>query len=1287
MDLQRTAGNRAVVGLVAAARTGRDSLPHRTEAEATLGLPLGEVRAQVGRTDLLGPIGAAAAATPAGVLFADTLPSVGTVVHEAAHMVQYARQAATGSLPASRIGAHDGAAEREADMASSSHAKSSRAMSTGHSVLPGGAVQLKPGRMDKARGRAEAEREYHNATMEFEIKLGAYLSTRKETADISDEMLTRLKRVVDAWADATKQGKTTVYGTDFDFSTGQKYYGSFKTTGEKIKHVFGKEQPLRKKLNIIYYSVRNNALAKYLEAAALEIVAATEAQKKGRQAPEAVNVDVVTKEGSTPQAVRKGFAAKSGLQGYLSAVDPNARGEGELTPAEIDAVVKKRQGTKKRPLLGERSGAFATQDPASKGREDKVYGKSEGLPWEDQPTLTRADLSDVTADEIRLLQERSGQKPSSWISGRDKRKWAAQTTERVPWEMGVGNIEVLPGSETRKLADKFKARLDAGISGSTDLMMHAGVHLGLTSEDDKKKLRLALVAWMLSNRDHSFYEIMTAASGYGVIFNLDDQHPGSEYEDPDNFFPIGATDVAGFKNLVPAKKMPGWYLSDIHLAELAKSAQTERSTNGLNSDYTKAATAVGADITGVSKDLGESIVAHQEKLRAQVDASNFTANPQSEDELRGNRVLLQKLRDDPSFQQLALRHRRGAPYAEQALESAVSAKWPNGLVSVDRLAGEGVMAPIAVKAGAIGRLDLARLVVSVRSAPSDAAAMQTKSLAYLGVKRLEGVDLSVVMRDLLVKQRNVSAAQADVYFRGTKEPADARGLARRAEKESAFLVELGIPRAIWEEPVSGGMGRYDPTTDTKASRAATVRLAVEHLRRRVLQEDFPGQYAAAWKNTTKSTEFGELVGALGTDKTAAGRVGQAVAAKLVESVYGAGVNQAQATQQKLATALSYRMSPGDLAKTKSSHEIDAETLAPPAAFSTKVKAAQYWGVDDARAQFKKNVDSLLPDAIKQQFTSTPPTMAKAKDLLVASITAQTVAHLQSLVSKPSDLKDGLTGMGLKDDADVNGPTFSDDVKLKVVAEVNSWGIDELAGQAITLPWASVRDDILGATHALVANRAAIDALSPREQGALFRYTTKLHEHIGYATQRFDVTTAATEADPGKSDQSAKAARGLDFGLPLVAALQSGLARLPAYNGGPTYHGTASLPSAVKKAADAVDTAGSDVNAKQKAQDKLDLAIKDAYPKGSVVSFAYPFSTAKKADKSFAATGNKPLAYVVEQPVKSGKDVSLLSDKPKEEEVLFPQGVRFKVVKASSKQPSGIVGTLPGVKVWVRVTEA
>ncbi len=59
----------------------------------------------------------------------------------------------------------------------------------------------------------------------------------------------------------------------------------------------------------------------------------------------------------------------------------------------------------------------------------------------------------------------------------------------------------MPDSETRRIASETLSRLEGGISGSTDLMMHASKHLGYTDVDDLKRIRLALVAWMLSNRD------------------------------------------------------------------------------------------------------------------------------------------------------------------------------------------------------------------------------------------------------------------------------------------------------------------------------------------------------------------------------------------------------------------------------------------------------------------------------------------------------------------------------------------------------------------------------------------------------------------------------------------------------------------------------------------------------------------------------------------------------------------------------------------------------------------
>jgi len=101
--------------------------------------------------------------------------------------------------------------------------------------------------------------------------------------------------------------------------------------------------------------------------------------------------------------------------------------------------------------------------------------------------------------------------------------------------------------------------------------------------------------------------------------------------------------------------------------------------------------------------------------------------------------------------------------------------------------------------------------------------------------------------------------------------------------------------------------------------------------------------------------------------------------------------------------------------------------------------------------------------------------------------------------------------------------------------------------------------------------------------------------------------------------------------------------------------------------------------------RIGRAIESTFKEGSVISFAYPFSTAVSAAKSFLHHGNKPLAYVVQQPIRSGKEISLLSDKPQEGEVLFPQGVRFIVVHAGRTRQDG--STMAGVEVWVTVKEA
>ena len=97
------------------------------------------------------------------------------------------------------------------------------------------------------------------------------------------------------------------------------------------------------------------------------------------------------------------------------------------------------------------------------------------------------------------------------------------------------------------------------------MFLHAAQYLGMDSEKDMKKIRLAMLAWMLPARDHSFYEIMTSATQYGLTDFNTDADMWRAYETP-----VAPLKIAVNKRAIPEKppiagvprgKFPGWYLS------------------------------------------------------------------------------------------------------------------------------------------------------------------------------------------------------------------------------------------------------------------------------------------------------------------------------------------------------------------------------------------------------------------------------------------------------------------------------------------------------------------------------------------------------------------------------------------------------------------------------------------------------------------------------------------------------------------------------------------------------
>ncbi len=179
---------------------------------------------------------------------------------------------------------------------------------------------------------------------------------------------------------------------------------------------------------------------------------------------------------------------------------------------------------------------------------------------------------------------------------------------------------------------------------------------------------------------------------------------------------------------------------------------------------------------------------------------------------------------------------------------------------------------------------------------------------------------------------------------------------------------------------------------------------------------------------------------------------------------------------------------------------------------------------------------------------------------------------------------------------------------------------------------------------------AIAALKPRERGALYQYTNKLHDQMGYATQSFSMSDDFTPADVASTTEKL---RSLRYMLPILQALHSAMEKLPAYGGSKVYSGRKSGTNLTT-----LDDPG-----------RLNWA-KTNFKPGEIISYNYPLSTAKDVDSSFIPLPGTDVGLEIEQPILTGRDIEYLSNKPKEKEVLFPQGVRFQVVRVEEAQTAG-----------------
>lgn len=558
----------------------------------------------------------------------------------------------------------------------------------------------------KAQVDAKYESEkgqYKEKAEEFEDNLGVMLSKQPEPNAVANEMLQKTKKLVDAWASATGQTgffggtKDAVYEKEFAFAGGDSYYGAFEMTAKNIKKVFDNEsQPLRKKLKIVYNAVRNNNMAKYLKLAAADMKADAKQnfiQYKTflgtRKKVDDKNNPVLDINGLQEQEdvyqnnnMSRGFAKKSGLDNVFKA-NSNKKLD------EIDTVNQKEGMSFGK---GWSSALNWHKDTAEAGKDREGFqnwedlndgsGKKRRQSFSKQRTLKVNEIDDLTSAEIRHAMKQRGklQMPYDKYFTSNKQNFKqTMAKEQMPWEQGAAFYKIKPGSNLEQQASQIEARLLAGVSGSTDLMMHAATYLGM--EDKLFEMRLAMLGWMLPNRDHSFYEIMRAADSYGTPFKKTDGDPGKEYEEPENFKPIT---MDRFKNLLKRDgksvfprdyfgvNLKNW-LADNWLLQSGVAVRSDAELADLIS--------AGVPRQYIEKQTPQAIQALK-NLKARVDKVVFKSG-NGEDVVPYNQQQIASLEQDPVMTSLGQAY-RNANYPKMMLAAMIKTKHGTSVAGISQ---------------------------------------------------------------------------------------------------------------------------------------------------------------------------------------------------------------------------------------------------------------------------------------------------------------------------------------------------------------------------------------------------------------------------------------------------------------------------------------------------------------------------------------------------------------------------------------------------------------------------
>lgn len=363
-----------------------------------------------------------------------------------------------------------------------------------------------------------AKQRYRQEAALFEVNLGKALGTDARAVAGADAILTRIRGMIDAYTTATGEALdkqiVATFGTPAKEMLGTM--GAVKASASTLEKTLLRGN-LREKMTMLYFALRNGEFAKMLDKAYEDNLAGLNAAAWGTK------LDTV--ELTKAQAGLTDDKGQKQLRNYLSRTDLVTRQERGILPDKERAKALPKE--------------LKTPSQMGAAGGDLSYWEMKAAFPEKAQKLKTSKVKAVGAQGWKQL---TGDQRKAMLHAQVK-------DTKLQWAPGYLNYKILPALQQK--ADALNVVLLGGLSGSTDMYMHAAKYVKL-SVPELQKLRLASLGSMLPARDHSFYEIMIVAKEYGLA----DYQPG-----PAGYKTIAPLPASEIRAMGARGAFPGDFLS------------------------------------------------------------------------------------------------------------------------------------------------------------------------------------------------------------------------------------------------------------------------------------------------------------------------------------------------------------------------------------------------------------------------------------------------------------------------------------------------------------------------------------------------------------------------------------------------------------------------------------------------------------------------------------------------------------------------------------------------------